>query len=314
MVIALAALLWLVYLMPTWFRRREYLATERNAVRLQQTLRILAQTAEVPETVRVESTARDVAEQRRLLRIEHEKAQAEALAKEQAMAAAAAHTRSLLVPGTMATAARTQTARRLRISRLATTSVLALSLVAIVIGAVPAVASAGIVITGAIVAALAVAMLTRMATVSRRRPAAVQAPTQVAAAPRRTASSFEALIEEPVAEEAVASSWMPVPLPKPLYLSTPTPQARVSQAALALAREQLTAEAEAAELAQREAEVLFGVPSIARRAEPAARTVATAAPASNGGPQSRFASMGIIDDAPAETPDLDAVLRIRRAG
>jgi len=49
LVLALVAVLWLVYLVPTWQRRREYLATERNAVRLQQTLRILAQTAELPE-------------------------------------------------------------------------------------------------------------------------------------------------------------------------------------------------------------------------------------------------------------------------
>src|SRR6188474_857237 len=46
--LALAAGLWLVYLIPSWLRRREYLATERNAVRLQQTLRVLAETAEVP--------------------------------------------------------------------------------------------------------------------------------------------------------------------------------------------------------------------------------------------------------------------------
>ena len=43
--LAIAAVLWLVYLLPTWLRRREYLATERNAVRLQQTIRVLAETA-----------------------------------------------------------------------------------------------------------------------------------------------------------------------------------------------------------------------------------------------------------------------------
>ena len=55
---ALAAVLWVAYLIPTWMRRRSYNATERNAVRLQQTLRILAETAEVPEHVRAEATAR----------------------------------------------------------------------------------------------------------------------------------------------------------------------------------------------------------------------------------------------------------------
>lgn len=46
--LAIAAALWLVYLVPNWLRRREYLATERNAVRLQQTIRVLAETSEPP--------------------------------------------------------------------------------------------------------------------------------------------------------------------------------------------------------------------------------------------------------------------------
>ena len=45
--IVIAAALWLLYLVPMWRRRREYLATERNAIRLQQTLRIMAHAAEV---------------------------------------------------------------------------------------------------------------------------------------------------------------------------------------------------------------------------------------------------------------------------
>lgn len=46
--LAIAAALWLVYLVPNWLRQREYLATERNAVRLQQTIRVLAETSEPP--------------------------------------------------------------------------------------------------------------------------------------------------------------------------------------------------------------------------------------------------------------------------
>ena len=66
--LAIAAGLWFLYLVPTWVRRREYLATERTATRLQQTMRVLAETAEVPDTVRVAATARDVARARRALR------------------------------------------------------------------------------------------------------------------------------------------------------------------------------------------------------------------------------------------------------
>src|SRR5512145_3139178 len=69
--VAVAATLWIAYLLPSWLRRRQYLATERNAVRLQQTLRILAETSETPEEVRVEMTTREVAAQERILH-EHE--------------------------------------------------------------------------------------------------------------------------------------------------------------------------------------------------------------------------------------------------
>ena len=69
-IIALAAVMWFLYLIPTWFKRQEYLATERNAVRLQQTMRILAESAEMPSVVRVEATARTVAAQQRALRMQ----------------------------------------------------------------------------------------------------------------------------------------------------------------------------------------------------------------------------------------------------
>jgi hypothetical protein len=85
-VVALAAALWLVYLIPTWLRRREYMATERNAVRLQQTLRILAEAAEVPEEIHVEASARDIAETQKALRKVQQRAVADA--KERAAAAA----------------------------------------------------------------------------------------------------------------------------------------------------------------------------------------------------------------------------------
>ena len=68
LIFALAAVLWLIYLIPTWFRRNEFLSTERNVVRLQQTLRILAETSEVPDEIHAEANARSVAEQQRLLK------------------------------------------------------------------------------------------------------------------------------------------------------------------------------------------------------------------------------------------------------
>ena len=65
MLLLVAGALWLVYLVPIWLRRSEYLATERNAARLGQTLRVLAETAEPTEELKTELTAREVARQQR---------------------------------------------------------------------------------------------------------------------------------------------------------------------------------------------------------------------------------------------------------
>lgn len=64
--LVVAAGLWLVYLVPIWMRRSEYMATEKNAARLGQTMRLLAETAEVTDELRTELSAREVAKQQRL--------------------------------------------------------------------------------------------------------------------------------------------------------------------------------------------------------------------------------------------------------
>lgn len=77
-IVLVAAALWLVYLVPSWAQRRQFDAAERNAVRLNQALRVLAETSETPEEVHLELTARTAAAQQRLAR--------EALAKRERVA------------------------------------------------------------------------------------------------------------------------------------------------------------------------------------------------------------------------------------
>ncbi len=67
-IFVVAALLWAAVLVPSWVRRREFRAAEQNAVRLQRTLRVLAETAEVPTEMRVEATAREALAREKLLR------------------------------------------------------------------------------------------------------------------------------------------------------------------------------------------------------------------------------------------------------
>jgi hypothetical protein len=57
--------LWLVYLVPLWMKRSEYYATEVNAARLGQTLRLLANTSEASKEIKAELKARSIARKER---------------------------------------------------------------------------------------------------------------------------------------------------------------------------------------------------------------------------------------------------------
>lgn len=195
--VALAAALWLVYLIPSWLRRREYLATERNAVRLQQTLRVLAETAEVPVAVRAETTARSAAEHERVLRA--------------ARARVAPHT----------------TAARRRKRTRALSSVVMLGSLA-TIGAQLAVTAANGVVVGAfwVVGGGVVGVVTSLAVLRRLAVVAPLGVAIAAKAPLRKTTSRSLV-------EPVETKWTPVPLPKPLYLSRPVVDHVVIEAEIA---------------------------------------------------------------------------------
>ncbi|GAA3914040.1 hypothetical protein GCM10022382_20430 [Microbacterium invictum] len=66
MIVLVAVVLWLVYLLPSWHGRHQFNAAERNALRLNRALRVLAETSEAPEEVRLELNARTAAAQQKL--------------------------------------------------------------------------------------------------------------------------------------------------------------------------------------------------------------------------------------------------------
>lgn len=72
-----AALLWSAVLVPAWLRRREFRAAERNALRLQRTLRVLAETSEVPQEVHAEATAKEALQHEKILRTAQRRQEAE---------------------------------------------------------------------------------------------------------------------------------------------------------------------------------------------------------------------------------------------
>jgi len=336
-VLALVAALWLVYLVPTWQRRREYLATERNAVRLQQTLRILAQTAEVPDEVRIEANARSVADAQKILR--HEEARREALRRAHEAARQRAVTRELAAAAPVLRAADRDpalAARRLRRSRLVSTVVLALSVVAVVAGVASGITTSWVlVVAGLVFGAGAVTMLAQLAAVSRAR-----ARRSVVAPVAQPLKDFSGVMGEGVVvrdDEASAESrlWTPVPVPKPLYLrrgrqrpATPAASAVVDPAAdlrgesqrsveslreaqHAALREAARAEA-AMQSTRRAASAPTAPPGAPRAAEPPVKE-ARVEPVAPPRPPSRFARMGIIDDLPQSDFSLDEALQRRRA-
>jgi hypothetical protein len=267
--IALAAGLWLVYLVPSWLRSREYVATERNAVRLQQTLRVLAETAEVPMTVRAETTARSVAEQERVLRQQEQQRQVAE--------------RTFTAPTAL---------QRLRRTRVATSLVLLASVVTAVVGfplGLPLLVAFAVVI-----AVSALAMLSRLSSIAKSRAVA---PTVAAPVQRRVVSSQRVADAAPT--RTAQQQWTPVPIPKPLYLSRDVaPEAPAVPAAASVA----AAASAAAEL--RQASLASEQAVRAAHAEPEVSTFR---------PPSRFAAMGVIDEADLARTDIDEVLRRRRA-
>jgi hypothetical protein len=291
--LALAAGLWLVYLIPTWLRRREYLATERNAVRLQQTLRILAESAEVPTAVRAETSAKSVAAFQRSLLQQQQLADAVERAREAAVARQLGRQLAQAQPALAAVVnSRTRASRRLRRTRAVTSAVFFASVIALIAQVVllattgMAAGTAAVLVFAAVGSVTSFAMLGRLASISRARTAAlVQQPVQ---RPERRSAPAARQAPAPVAEK----QWTPVPVPKPLYLSRPVVEPVV-----------IVADEVAAELRQ------------AAAAAERARRAAEAAPVVEPIPitrPSRFAAMGIVDEGPAATPDLDAVLRRRR--
>jgi len=301
--VAVAATLWVTYLMPTWSRRRQYLAIERNAVRLQQTLRILAETSEVPQQVRLEANARTVSAQQKLLAQAEDDARAEAKLATETAAASRRATAALAAAARPSVSQSPAVAlRRLRTWRALSSLVRLSGLALVVVGAVTALVAGSWTLLGvggiAVVAALGT--LSRLAHAARAARVVVRAPVAASV----TAQRFEPVqLEE---TPAVTQTWTPQPLPRPLHLS----RGSIAQTTMASAdaAAELRKAATESELALRAAQIAAAVTPISRPA--AARSAAQPAA---GAASSRFAAMGVVGETAPGMTDLDAVLRRRRA-
>ncbi|WP_300266586.1 hypothetical protein [Microbacterium sp.] len=262
-IVLVAVLLWMLYLLPSWRGRYQYNASERNAVRLNQALRVLAETSETPEEVRLELNARTALAQQKLAkRVQSEK---EAAELERLRAELAATRADPLV----------RQARARRRVRITATSLLIIGLASAGFG-VWQVATGGaplLIWVGGAVALVAALTLQKMASVTRRaarRPAQVVVETE---APR---------VAPPLHDQGKAP-WTPRPLPEPL--------SSVSGSLAQNARARIDASQEL-QRAER-------VAALRARAEQMAPPAPVSLPAAKEA-ESPYAQMVIVDDAEIE--------------
>ena len=193
---AVAAVLWLAYLVPNWLQRREYVAAERNAVRLQQTIRVLAETAEAPEALRLENAAKA-------------RVVASKLSKQRVLEEARA-----------AVDARQVAAARLRRTRLAVTSVMLVATVVLGwqawLAATAGAVSGAIIAVGAVVLVAGVWLQRRIAVTARARAAKTAAAARELAEVAAAATAPPQAARTTRAAQPTQRAWTPQPLPQPL--------------------------------------------------------------------------------------------------
>jgi hypothetical protein len=278
--LAVAALLWFLYLVPTWLRRREYLATERTATRLQQTIRVMAETAEMPDTVRVAATAREAARQERMLRAEQRRA--DAMAARQVAAVRRETPSSAPQVSLDPDVLRRRRMRRTRLGAsllMAATTIVALLQVWLIATTGMTPGAVGVLALAATGGAVAIAVQRRLD--SRAMPRV--------AASSRSRTAVQLAESDP---EVRRQPWTPVEMPRPMYLSRPAPESVAPRADLQEALRAAAAEAEAT--------------LRAAQASPEVVRLRSSRP-------SKYAGMGVLGPDAVETTDLDEVLRRRRS-
>jgi len=268
-IVLVAVLLWVLYFVPSWRGRHQYYAAERNAVRLNQALRVLAETSETPDEVRLELTARAAHAQQRLakrVQAEKENAQLELLRQE------------------LEESRRDPVVRRARARRrvrLTATGALLISVIMLGIGAWQVVATGEwmLITAGVVVAALGITVLARTARVAQR---------SIARASRVVTDEVVQRVSPPLHDQGPAV-WTPRPLPQQLVT--------VSGSRAQTAQAEIDARADR-ERAARRAELRRRAEELAPPA-PVALPVAPAA-ASSGAAESPYSRMGVVDDAEIE--------------
>jgi len=276
LVFAVGAVLWVVYLIPSWLRRRNFNETEVNTVRLQHT--VSAMTAAGLDTShlrRAEATARAVHEQKKAL--QRAERATKKLARASAQAALSPEQRALLAK------------HRRRSQRQAAFVVLLVSLATLAAGIAYVVYVGDMLIAtlGGLATLVTLVVLSALS-------------GQPKAAPTRPAIQPVTVFDQGSRPAVATRAWTPQTLPRPLQQSPGSASAGVL-AAREAADARRRAIAEQAYLAKISASAPI---------ESAAEPSRSAEQPANF--PSRFASLGIVEDTDTAAFDLDSALKRRR--
>lgn len=292
-IFVVAALLWLAVLVPSWVRRREFKSAEQHALRLQRTLRVLAETTEIPTEVRVEATAREALAHERLLRAAQRQQEAER--KAQLAEARAAQLRAELRAQEMR---RKQAAlvRAARLRRPAVRRIRSLAALAFVLSVVAALVGVGLWIAGLGAAVLLTGLAGGVAALG----------ALVLLAPGRVKHVV-------IDAEHVDTVQAAVPEAPQLVRETAEDRAAAAHAAAHAATQAAAAARIDRARAMTRARAAVPAGQASRRNQPDSILLSAAAsgtvPAES---ESPYAKLGLVGDTSDGALDLDAVLRTRR--
>lgn len=329
--LGIGVLLWAVYFLPAWVKRHQFAAAQKNAVRIQRTLRVLAETSEVPNEVRVEATAREALAHERILEAagrtqlaEHEAKLAEAKAAERAALLEAKASKR------KAEALRRELwmqTRGMRLARLAAAGVSLVALLGVISGIVLAVLGLGSVLLGVSAAALVLGFGLLRAMAPKRRARETLHAQQSQTAHRsvdlasRTARSHVNASRSNRAHTRDSASTQP----------RVSSSERVSQRAVAQSAEEVARAKRILELAREQAELVqrqqIAVNQNQQAGGASHARIAQSSPNRPGQPrqapvareqqpavnETALKSMGIIGDTAEGMPDVTAALLRRRA-
>ena len=194
------ALLWVVVLVPSWARNRQHRVAEQHAARIQRTVRLLAETADLPEEHVIEANAKQAFQQQKLLKEERQRqAELEKLEREKRRA----EQRLAEYRTKKEVAMHRATLRRARMTHPGLKPVRLIAALAAILGALGVLVGAGMAIGGlgpvtllASLAALSVGTLTLVALAPGRAPEVAE-PQQEVVREERIAQPLQDFADEP---------------------------------------------------------------------------------------------------------------------